>query len=104
LAMAIVALYLSTCCPGWIVLAGGLGLGAAAAFAAWLAACSPGPCQVLDYLLVTVVTVAATTIGYIVLIPAIAACGSVAAALGVTTAAAILGIAVPICHEVSEEE
>jgi hypothetical protein len=102
LAAALISFYLSTCCPGFIIFALLLAAVAAGDFAAWVLVCKPNACRILDLLLVTVATVTATAIGYIALIPAIAACGAIAVSISVTTAAGLLGIAVPVCHLLSE--
>jgi hypothetical protein len=101
LAAALISFYLSTCCPGFFILALLLAALAAGDFAYWVYECKPSACRILDFLLVTVASVTATVIGYIALIPAIAACGSIAATITVTTAAGLLGIAVPVCHTLS---
>lgn len=96
LAGAIVALYLSACCPLMAVMALVLAAAAVAGFAAWVAACHPTPCGILRRVTVAISTGAGGILGAIgaavAFVPPLAACVLwwVAAVVGV-----LVGILVP---------
>jgi PKD repeat protein len=101
---ALVAAYLAGCCGGWWWgLVVGLFAVAGATFAAWIVECKPDRCTVLRHLMIAVVTGAATVIGYVVLIPAIAACGYGWVAAAIATLGGLLAAAYAAC-EVSEAD
>ena len=92
-------LLLSTCClPLWQLAGIGLVLAAVAAYSTWFYKCKPGRCYALDTLSVVFVTIAATTISYILLLPAIQACAWTVVEVGVSTIGAAIVAATAICH------
>lgn len=100
----IVALYLSACCPGFMVaLSIGFFLAAGGAFAAWLAECRPGGCEILQALALAIATAAGGILGAIgvaaAALPLLMACllHWVAAAVGVLVA--VLVPAALACRE-----
>lgn len=78
LSMAIVWLYLGTCCaPFGDGIAAGAGIAALAAFAAWLSACDPSVCgEVAPLLLLVLASIVASILAYVsALLPEAEVCG-----------------------------
>jgi hypothetical protein len=97
LAAAIVALYLSGCCPVELavsVLLFGL---AVLWWAGWVASCKPDACSVLMSFVVAITSGALVAMAYAVLIPAIAICGLSPVPVAAQTLAGILAVALAAC-------
>ena len=93
---AIVALYLSACCPFMLPLSIVLFVAAAAGFGLWVLVCHPTPCGILRHLAVALSTAAGGVLGAFGLVvpflPALAGCvlGWVPAAVAVVAGAVVL--------------
>ncbi len=97
--MGILMMLLSGCClPFWLPVGIGLFVLGAAAFGLWYYKCQPGRCYALDLLSVVFVTIAATAITYILIVPAIQACALTWVEVGVATLGAAIVTATAICH------
>jgi hypothetical protein len=104
LAGAIVALYLAGCC-GWMgLVASGLFLAALATFALWKRSCDPTRCEILDWLVVAIVSGVGPAIAYLNLISALQACGNTWVATAAATLGAALAVAATACHATSNQQ
>jgi hypothetical protein len=95
----ILMMLLSGCClPFWLPVGVGLFVAGAVAVGAWYYKCQPGRCYALDLLSVVFVTIAATAITYILIVPAIQLCALIWVEVGVATLGAVIVAATAICH------
>lgn len=97
LAGAIVALFLSGCCPVELVVSLGLFTATAVTLGAWIQKCKPDACTVLAAFLVAVSTAAAVALSYIALLPIIAACGLTPVLVATITLGGGLAAALAAC-------
>jgi hypothetical protein len=97
----IVAIYLKGCCDAfWWAVAIGLTLAWIATFQQWVRNCSQTSCKIYLTLIGALAIASGTIIGYIALIPAIAACGWAAIPATVGTIIAVLtALAIAACRE-----
>jgi hypothetical protein len=104
LAGAIIALYLTGCC-GWMgFVALGLFVAASATFALWKRSCNPTRCEILDWLLIAIVSGVSPAITYVNLIPALRACGYTWVAAAAASLGAALLIAAAACRLRSNQQ
>jgi hypothetical protein len=98
LAGAIVAFYLASCCTlmWWVGL--GLFLAALGTFGLWMRECHPTRCDILDALLLVLVSGVIPTISYVNLIPAVKACGNLWIQALIAFIGAVLAYAAVNCN------